>query len=87
VGTLTDAGVNASKRFSTSNDTVANGITWSTGQTGAVSEMQVKFNADQIGGSAATNDPTPTLPSCINAPQRPAGVACNVSCTWSLLKQ
>ena len=88
IGTLTDGGVNANKRLSTSNATVAGGIIWSTGgQPGALSEMQVKFNADQIGGNTATNDPTPTLPSCINTKQKPATVACSVSCTWNLLKQ
>jgi hypothetical protein len=88
VGSLTDAGVNANKRFSTSNATVAGGIIWSTNvQPGALSEMQVKFNADQIGGNTATNDPTATIPSCINTQQRPANVACSVSCTWNLLTQ
>ncbi len=88
MGTLTDGGVNANKRLSTSNATVAGGIIWSTGgQPGALSEMQVKFNADQIGGNTATNDPTPTLPSCINTQQKPANVACSVSCTWNLLNQ
>lgn len=88
IGTLTDGGVNANKRFSTSNATVAGGIIWSTNvPPGALSEMQVKFNADQIGGSTATNDPMPTLPSCINTQQKPANVACSVSCNWDLLKQ
>jgi hypothetical protein len=88
MGTLTDAGVNANKRFSTSNDTVAGGIRWNnTNQTSADGEMQVKFNADQVGGNTATTDPTPTLPSCINAQQKPAGVACTVACIWNLVNQ
>ena len=86
-GTFNDAGVNANKRFSTSNDTVAGGITWGNGSTNSVSEMQVKFNADQVGGSTATNDPTATIPGCINAQQKPAAVSCSVSCTWDLLQQ
>jgi hypothetical protein len=87
-GSLTDGGVNANKRFSTSNATVAGGIIWSTNTPpGALSEMQVKFNADQVGGNTATNDPTPTLPSCINTQQRPGNVSCSVSCTWNLLNQ
>lgn len=87
MGSVTDAGVNANKRLSTSNATVADGIVWSTGMKNAEGEMQLKVNADQIGGNTATNDPTPTLPSCINTQQRPANVACSVSCTWNLLKQ
>jgi hypothetical protein len=86
--TLTDSGVNANKRFSTSNNTVAGGIRWNnTNQTSADGEMEVKFNADQVGGNKATTDPTPTLPSCINAEQKPAGVACTVACTWNLANQ
>jgi hypothetical protein len=91
--TLVDSGVNANKRFSTSNNTVSGGITWNnTTQTSADGEMQVKFNADQVGGNTAasdspTADPTPTLPSCINAQQKPANVTCTVACTWNLLKQ
>jgi hypothetical protein len=88
MGTLTDGGVNASKRFSTSNDVVPNGIIWSDGtQPGGEGEMQLKFNADQVGGSTASNDPMPTLPTCINTQQRPSGIPCNVSCTWNLVKQ
>ena len=82
-----DAGVNANKRFSTSNDTIANGITWSSGQTNSEGEMQLKVNADQVGGNSATNDPTATVPSCINTQQRPPTIPCSVSCTWNLLNQ
>jgi hypothetical protein len=89
MGTLTDGGVNASPRFSTSNDVVPKGIIWTDGSEppSGVTEMQVKFNADQVGGSTATNDPMPTLPTCVNTQQRPPSIPCNVSCTWNLVKQ
>jgi hypothetical protein len=86
--TLSDDGINASPRFSTSNNTVPKGIIWTDGtQPGGLGEMQVKFNADQVGGSTASSDPMPTLPTCINTQQRPPSIPCNVSCTWHLVKQ
>jgi hypothetical protein len=89
MGTLTDGGVNANKRFSTSNDVVPKGIIWTDGSLppSGLGEMQVKFNADQVGGSTASNDPMPTLPTCMNTQQRPPSIPCNVSCTWNLVKQ
>jgi hypothetical protein len=90
--TLTDAGVNTSKRFSTADNTVPRGIISNDHTPPADDqEMQVKFNADQVGGNTAnsnspTADPTPTIPSCY-ATQKPAGVSCTVACAWDLLKQ
>lgn len=87
--TLVDSGVNAHKRFSTTNNNVLDGINnTSTGTTFSDTEMQVQFDADQIGGDTATTGSMATLPSsCTNAQQKPASVTCSVACTWNLLKQ
>jgi hypothetical protein len=91
--TLTDRGVNVTKRFTTANNSVPGGIIWTgtTNTTSADPELQVQFNADQVGGNSAnskspTADPTPTIPPC-NPPQKPGGVPCTVACTWNLVKQ
>src|SRR5215472_12340127 len=92
MGQFEDAGVNANKRFSTSNATASNGITWSTGMSGSEGEMQVEFNANQNMPTIATSgtltsDSMPSLPACINTPQRPTTIVCNPQCTWDLLQQ
>jgi len=90
--TLTDHGVNTSKRFTTANNSVPGGIIWNgTNTTSADPELQVQFNADQVGGTTAnsnspTADPTPTIPTC-NPTQKPGGIPCTVACTWDLVKQ
>ncbi len=90
--TLTDHGVNTSKRFTTANNGVSGGIIWNpTNPPSADPELQVQFNADQVGGTTAnsnspTADPTPTIPTC-NPTQKPGGIPCTVACTWDLVKQ
>ena len=88
MGTLKDGGVNTSKRLSTSNDIVPNAIFWDDHSfpPSEDTEIQVQFNADQVGGSIASNDPIPTVAACIQPPERPS-VPCNVSCNWHLVKQ
>jgi hypothetical protein len=90
--TLTDHGVNTSKRFTTTNNMVPGGIIWNGSTvTSADQELQFMFNADQVGGNTAnsnspTADPTPTIPTC-NPTQKPGGIPCTVACTWDLVMQ
>jgi hypothetical protein len=89
--TFTDHGANTSKRFTTTNNNVPGGLIWSNTvppvPPAVEGEMQVQFDADQVGGNTATHDPMATIPSCINTPQRPPAIPCSVSCTWDLLNQ
>ena len=90
--TLTDHGVNTSKRFSTAGNQVPGGIIWNGHNLPAADlELQFQVNADQVGGNTAnsnspTADPTPTIPVC-NPTQKPGGIPCTVACTWDLVKQ